>query len=275
MRSIASMSTWPWAPAPSSATLISCRPAAAAGVAAAAASLPRAVLPAAGSRRSRRARARGPWTAPSAGRADPASVARRPRRVSGPSPCRPRPPSVVSRCRGSRREYTRALTVASRGSSIAVAITGRVPSPRASTAGTIAGPPKCSSSADPAMRRRKEPRLEARTARAQGRDLVDAQHHERGRQRVGHGGGREPEPGRAGRRRRRRPRQRDPRREPPAHRRARPRIQDVVAFADAGRAERGLTHREPGEDPRRLARDRSASAASRRSPPAARVRGRS
>ena len=44
------MSTWPWAPAPSSATLISCRPAAAAGVVAAAASLPRryCLLPAPG-----------------------------------------------------------------------------------------------------------------------------------------------------------------------------------------------------------------------------------
>ena len=52
----------------------------------------------------------------------------------------------------------------------------------------------------------------------------------------------------------RRPRQRHPRREPPADRGARPRIQDVVALPDAGRAERGLAHREPAEDPRGLAR---------------------
>ena len=81
MRSIESVSTWPCAPAPSSATLITCR-SAAPSAAAAAASTPcllyaLLLLPGV----AEQARAPGPSTAPSARRADPAFAARRPRLV--------------------------------------------------------------------------------------------------------------------------------------------------------------------------------------------------
>jgi hypothetical protein len=75
---MASVSTWPWAPAPSRATLISCTSPGAAG---ATRPPPRRLLVLAllAATRSRRGRAPGPWTAPSAPRAGRASSAPRPR----------------------------------------------------------------------------------------------------------------------------------------------------------------------------------------------------
>ena len=172
----------------------------------------------------------------------------------------------------SRREYTRALTVRlARTLHIDVVITGPsresgIPTARVDR-GDEAGPLKCSRSAVPGD----APSGSSHASRpglrcAQGRDLVDGSSMNAvvNASATAAGASRSPGPGRRGGG----PRHRHPRREPPAHRRARARIQDVVALADAGRAERGLTHRQPAEDPRRLAgiaqRQRPAVAARRR-----------
>ena len=119
-------------------------------------------------------------------------------------------------------------------------------------------PPKCRRSAVPADAAvGKHPRLEAWTPLAQGLDCVDvasmnavvnASATAAGASRGPawrRGSGRRPAAPAAAAR---------PGGESPPHRLAGPRIKDMVALADAGRAERRLSHREPGEHLGRLAR---------------------
>ena len=270
MRSIASVSTWPWAPAPSRATLISCRSPAAAGAAAASSSL-RLLVPA----------LLLPRVPEQTQRGDRGQPHQHVAPIELPRPCGP----------GLRRLLV-LLVLTSHRSSPGLSPSGFAVCPRVgldtSTAGRLRSIPaepawtaRDRTSAQSATAARLTGAAEVKQARsACGPSAGSAGSRPRGPGLRSHSASissgpssmkavvsasataaaatRGPPSVRASAAGRVRPRHRDPGRAAPAGGLARARVHDVIALAQPGGPERRLAHREAGEHRGRARRGRSA-----------------